>query len=253
MLKSQSSFLSMSDLPPPPPSAENNTTRTRRVHGLFKIVLTGAAVVGIALMFPQVRHRAAKGLAKLFPHATVPKLEVPGDGSKVAAIRVLDTGITNAARVRAWHHVAEGGEVFPIALFRALKDPKTRQPFIKILSEIGFVPSPDPNDKTGLPTGFSWTVREVGHQQFVLGGFNCSACHSTQITYQGSTLHIDGAPNLLDVEEFFRRTVGALEATLFNMGEWVPFLVDFIVFNEEELASKTEAQVKAATRKRSDS
>jgi hypothetical protein len=99
-----------------------------------------------------------------------------------------------------WHRTPEGSDVFPVALFRALTDPKTGRPHIESLASYGLIPAPD--DDTGLPVGFSRT-KAPGHE-VVLTGIHCAASHSTQITCRGRPLRVDGAPNQLDVEAFFR-------------------------------------------------
>ena len=158
---------------------------------------------------------------------------LPGMKPAPADIHLLATGLTNSQLRATWHRTPEGSDVFPIALFRALTDPKTGRPLIESFASYGLIPAP--GDDTGLPVGFS-RLKAPGHD-FVLTGINCATCHSTQITYRGQTLHIDGAPNLLDVEAFFRGVLGALEGILKDdSADRVRFLVRFAYYNAIELA-----------------
>lgn len=146
---------------------------------------------------------------------------------------LLSTGLTNRAERVDWHRTAEGSDVFPVALFRALRDPATDRPLIERFGDFGFIASPD--DTTGLPVGFSRVLSPRHH--FVMTGLNCAGCHSTQITHQGTTLHIDGAPNLLDIEAFFRETSRAMSAIVESddLEEKIRFVARFIYFNRVEL------------------
>ncbi len=58
---------------------------------------------------------------------------MPLPGMEQAANEVvLDTGLTETNQ-HQWHRPPEGSDVFPVALFRALHDPKTGKSLIEYL------------------------------------------------------------------------------------------------------------------------
>ncbi|HND31539.1 MAG TPA: di-heme-cytochrome C peroxidase [Myxococcota bacterium] len=65
---------------------------------------------------------------------------------------------------------------------------------------------PTPNNPDALPVGFS------RHEDRV--GFTCAACHTGQLTYQGTAIRIDGAPAQSDLIGFFYAIEASLSATL---------------------------------------
>ena len=240
-------------------SPTNNSSFGGRVGSFLLAVLI---VVGVGLLIPSVREAVhqkfhfrekileeVEEIKKARPLETIRKLveaeldsqQLPGMKPAAANLQIVHTGFPDHRLRQTWHRTPEGSDAFPVALFRALKDPKTDRPIIESFESYGLIPAPD--DETGLPVGFS-RLRAKDHD-FVLTGINCAACHSSQITYQGKTLHIDGAPNMLDVEAFFRGAIDALEGILKDdTEERAKFLFRFIYYNAIELEQlKTESAV----------
>lgn len=230
---------------------DSNSSPGRSLRGPFILVVL--AVLGLGYFIPPVREAMTNLLHKALPKdhllseqilSTIRDLikaelsSQPLPGMKFdAAVHIIPTGLTNDLRA-TWHRTAEGSDAFPVALFRALDDPKTGRPLIESFASYGLIASPD--DDTGLPVGFS-RIKAQEHD-FVLTGINCAACHSTQITYRGKTLHIDGAPNLLDVEAFFRGVLGALEGALKSKpSEKAKFLLRFAYYNAIEIEKMVAA------------
>lgn len=227
-----------SQTPPPATNSSGPKGPNRTVIG------TVVALAGAMLLIPSVRNSVYKllgiseGVVDVIEHVVDHKLagkDLPGM-PPLSNLTIIESGLTNLALKTAWHRTPEGSDVFPVALFRALKDPETGRPFIESFSKFGFTPSPLPNDDTGLPVGFSRI--KSPHHDFVLTGFNCAACHSTHISYQGKNLHIDGAPSQLDIEAFFRGTLAAVKGEVenSNLGERAKFILRFIEYNAIDLA-----------------
>ena len=200
-----------------------------------------ASLLVAALLIPSVRHavlevlikdekklQTALELVQAVITAELANQPLPGMQPAAPDLHLVPTGLTNHQLRAIWHRTPEGSDAFPVALFRALTDPKTGRPLIESFASYGLLPAP--GDDSGLPVGFS-RLKAPGHD-FVLTGINCATCHSTQITYRGKTLHIDGAPNLLDVEAFFRGVLGALEGILQeDSADRVRFLFRFAYYN----------------------
>lgn len=73
-----------------------------------------------------------------------------------------------------------------------------------------------PNNPDALPIGFSRHGDRVG--------FTCAACHTGQITYQGTAVRIDGAPALVDAIGFLNEIRASLKATLADEAKLTRFV-----------------------------
>ena len=229
-------------------------------NGIVRLLIAVIIVFAIGVLIPPVRQAMLKLLAEEEEsikalreriHQEVEKALAakPLPGMQPAAnVTIVSSGLTNAQLRTDWHRTPEGSDVFPVALFRALNDPETGRPIIESFAEFGMIPSPD--DDSGLPVGFSRIM--VKDHKFVMTGFNCAGCHSSQIDYQGRTLFVDGAPGMIDVEKFFRRTLAALEAVLDlkHVEEGIKFLARFVEYNaieREKLHLAGEQELEEAT------
>lgn len=96
-------------------------------------------------------------------------------------------------------------------------------------------PSADPSDPA-LPIGFArdcqsdenlgvtrlrWYRGQANRESWV--GLNCAACHTAQITYQGTSRIIDGAPTLADFQGFTDALRQTMQETLDNSSKWERF------------------------------
>lgn len=228
----------MSDpVPSPPDDAKDRPATGRRTR--YPLVL----LVLLGLIFPFVKNhlppwfpddRFDKEVAKAVEAALRAELgDRPLPALKREAAEILPTGLDTDRLREAWHRTPEGSDVFPVALFQALDDPSTGRPLIESMERFGFVASPI--DDTGLPVGFTRLLSKNG--DFVMTGINCAACHSSRITHKGRSLHVDGAPNLIDVEAFFRGVLAAAEGLMKpGRDEYrLKFLLKFAYFNSLEL------------------
>jgi hypothetical protein len=208
-------------------------------------IIVAALLVGMAgLLVPTSRHLLTRPLGFLVSEANellkVIDEEVLAEENRILnlplpgmvppeKVEYINTGLTNSELRLAWHRTPEGSDVFPLALFRALRDPVTQKPFIEVMDRFGFITTSE--DDTGLPVGFSRVLRPG--DPFVRTGFNCAACHSAQISYRGRTLQVDGAPNQIDVEAFFRGTLEALKSEV-ESTDGIKFAARFLVYNAKE-------------------
>lgn len=216
-----------------------------------------AVLLAAAMLIPSVRRaviavfvkdvqklKAAEEVIESLVAAELANQPLPGMKPTPPGMHIVPTGFPDHRLRTTWHRTPEGSDAFPVALFRALTDPTTGRPIIESFERYGLIPAPD--DDTGLPVGFSH-IKSKDHD-FVMTGINCATCHSTQVTYRGKTLHIDGAPNQLDVEAFFRGVLGALEGILKDTSEErAKFIFRFAYYNAIELERmKATGQLAAA-------
>ncbi|HEX5271352.1 MAG TPA: hypothetical protein VFW33_12725 [Gemmataceae bacterium] len=144
-----------------------------------------------------------------------PKPVTSAPGPVVPALQTTN-GLEGADRTR-WHHLAEGSEVFPLSWLLALTNPDTNKPFLDNPERFGLLPDPDvgSDNPYGLPVGltadFTRDLRFVGVRMI---GVNCAACHVSELRRGGQpVVRLDGAPNLFDLELFYRELARATKAT----------------------------------------
>ena len=86
-------------------------------------------------------------------------------------------------------------------------------PFLQNLERYGFIPDPVSEENPfGLPVG--WTVTRSLLDTTVVAGFNCTACHVGELMVGGKPVRVDGAPNLLRINDLFKDMKTELEATI---------------------------------------
>ena len=137
----------------------------------------------------------------------------------------LDTGLSEKERV-LWHHLPEGSEAVPMSVLEALKSPRTGKQFLLSLAEYGFLlESEDPHK---LPVGWAMEIKELGGRLVPYVGINCAGCHSGELRYQGRSIRIDGAPNLVQLEAFFLDLRDAISAVQSNRLDTLLFLREVI-------------------------
>lgn len=142
--------------------------------------------------------------------------QAAGDGGtgRVASVADVRPGPLTAQERNLFYHLAEGSEQLPLWMVRALRNPNDRRKFFMENPErFGLIA--DPSNADGLPVGV--TADETADLRFlgvVMMGFNCSACHVNEITYQGSRLRIDGGPSRFNTETFGSELSAAIKETL---------------------------------------
>jgi len=158
---------------------------------------------------------------------------------------------------RQWfHHVSQGTTtlVVPFEWFVALEQPTLsllgNPPFFSdtaYLQRFGFIPSKKSTyNRAGLPVGFAVDtdfVNPVTNEKYNALGLTCSACHSGQMTYQGTAIRYDGAPAVTNLTTMVETIGLALVYT-----KYVPFRFDR--FAKRVLADNYNKQTKAALKKK---
>lgn len=140
-----------------------------------------------------------------------------GDGGRTEPLGSGDTVTQRpltAQQREVFYHLAEGSEILPYAWIRALRDPNDRSKFfLQDPERFGLIA--DPANRDSLPVGV--TVAETVDTRFLgirMLGFNCSACHVNEITYQGSSVRVDGGPSRFNTERFGTDLTTAMKQTL---------------------------------------
>lgn len=141
-------------------------------------------------------------------------------------------------KTNAWYTVSQGSRLIPRAWIDALEQPDQQAPFLDpaYIETFRYLPAPPPGapgidqscgSDPALPLGFvldcqpdskfsitklRWKSGQSDTEPWV--GLNCSACHTTELTYQGSKVRVDGAPTLADFQSFTEALDKAMHTTL---------------------------------------
>jgi hypothetical protein len=133
-------------------------------------------------------------------------------------------GWTDKQRV-AWYTASQGSRLIPREWLDALEQPDNTGMFLDpaFIQKFRYLPNPAANfnspnatcpfDKS-LPLGFTvdcqsdkkfsgqlrWKAGQSDREPWV--GMNCSACHTAEMTYKGTTFRADGGPALADFQSF---------------------------------------------------
>jgi mono/diheme cytochrome c family protein len=160
-------------------------------------------------------------------------------GGAEAGLTYSDNGWTGGERAQ-YYHLAEGSELMPYALLANLKSSATGKPFLEGLERFGFLPdSAGAQNPHGLPVGVTISrSRNAGTAGIEIVGFNCAACHVGEMTYQGKRLRVDGAPAMVNLQQYQVEFKNSLDATLHSPEKLLALI---IAMEREWRSSETPA------------
>ncbi|AUX45932.1 uncharacterized protein SOCE26_074340 [Sorangium cellulosum] len=149
------------------------------------------------------------------PTPDQPKLAQPvsSAASSTTTASAAPSALT-ADEQRDFYHLPEGGELLPLDLLKAVESTATFKPFMENLERFRLIP--DPSDPDGLPVGMSAAMVDGKRAAPRMVFFNCSACHSAEITHQGRSIRVDGAPAHVDMAGLIEELLGSFDSTLVN-------------------------------------
>lgn len=115
---------------------------------------------------------------------------------------------------QAYWYTSQGSEMIPYKWLMWLEQEKNQELFrsADFIESIGYLPSPSSSlNPGGLPIGFTIQRPRKNKQQWM--GFNCAACHTNQIDYQGTKMMIEGAPTLANFKILYDEMIKSMIAT----------------------------------------
>ena len=125
-----------------------------------------------------------------------------------------------------YYRVPQGTDFFGLQYdwMTALEKPVGKKPLVtrEYLQQVGYIydaaPEANPNNPLDLPVGLTWHYRDDGAR---ILDITCSACHSSQLTYKGTAIVIDGGAGghalpSLDPSQFLATSIVALTTTYIN-------------------------------------
>ena len=135
----------------------------------------------------------------------------------------------DGARPAGWYHTSAGTQLIPYDWFIALEDRPLRNSFTRT----GILVDPTHPDR--LPIGFSKTEGPNVSEPQV--GLTCAFCHTTQFTYQGNPIRIEGGPSLQYNQRFlqiFLESLGELKSP----EKFIPFATRVLQRRGQEVTQK---------------
>lgn len=112
-----------------------------------------------------------------------------------------------------FYNISQGSNVMPYDFFMALEEKGSHEEFKsnENINRFRYLPQiQTKNNPDALPVGM---VKDNYRGKDYIG-FNCAACHTSQINYQGIGMRIDGGPAAANMEAYLSEMVAALEATV---------------------------------------
>jgi mono/diheme cytochrome c family protein len=145
----------------------------------------------------------------------------------------VDQGWSIADTVQ-WHSLSQGSRLIPRSWLTALEQADVERPFLErghietfryLLDPaplpVGFVVDDQSDQNFSEVTRLRWKKGQGDREPWV--GMNCAACHTTELTFQGNRMRIEGGPALADFQGFMKSMNSALAATLEDQKKWNRF------------------------------
>ncbi len=153
----------------------------------------------------------------------------------------LDQGWDDESRA-FWYEATQGSRLLPLEWMEALEQPRSTGLFMdpEHIKSHNFIPRrvdvPDRENPAQLTLGMAlnnqsdlnlertqlrWKPNQTDKEYWA--GFTCSACHTTQITYKGNEIRVDGGGSLMNFQSFMYALNLALEETYVLGEKWERF------------------------------
>lgn len=121
---------------------------------------------------------------------------------------------------QTFYHLSEGAELMPLSWYLALEvetqnknGVREARPFIENIERYGYLSDPvSPGNPYGLPVGVSLGKSKLTGTEMI--GLNCAACHVGQFEYKGNAVRLDGAPNMVMINQMLEDMGTELESTI---------------------------------------
>jgi hypothetical protein len=121
----------------------------------------------------------------------------------------VDQGTNWKAKEREEFYTEDqGSRIMPLSWLEALKQPNGSPFLADSLGRYGYLPNPA--NSNGLPVGFTAS----GPQGSRFAGMTCAACHTRQISADGTEYRIDGGPAIVDFQTFLTDLDAAVKRVL---------------------------------------
>lgn len=124
----------------------------------------------------------------------------------------LDQGWTESDRANT-QTIDEGSRIMPLRWFLNLEVPQSRTKLSETMEQFGLVKSPDASLPYGMVIGED-TRTEALYKEKQWMGFNCTACHTSNLNINGQRVQLEGGSSLFDIQGFEGALLKSVSATL---------------------------------------
>ncbi len=168
----------------------------------------------------------------------------PQAGAVKEEVTYSANGWTAGERAQ-YYHLAEGSELMPYALLANVRSTVTGKPFLEGMERFGFLPdAAGPTNPHGLPVGVTVSrSRNAGTAGIEIVGFNCAACHVGELTYKGKHVRVDGAPAMVNLQQYQIEFKESLDAALHSPQKLLALIV---ALEREQNSSDTPSESESA-------
>ncbi|MEO0946848.1 MAG: di-heme-cytochrome C peroxidase [Cyanobacteria bacterium J06641_5] len=167
--------------------------------------------------------------------------------SAIDEVIVLDQGWNERLR-EAYYFTDEGSKLLPYDWFLVLERASSQELFRsnEHMDALRFLPSQATDaNPDGLPVGFAKGV-DKGGDAWV--GFNCALCHTGELRYQDTTIRVDGAPTLGDLQTLQVELLETLKVTAENADKFDRFARQVLEPTSEATAAEEQPALAAEAR-----
>ncbi|SEN24949.1 di-heme-cytochrome C peroxidase [Bradyrhizobium sp. OK095] len=136
-----------------------------------------------------------------------------------------------------WYEATQGSRLIPFDWLRALEQPGNPALFMQPehIAQFGYLPRKTAggeqlavgfvidrgSDKDLQRTKLRWKPGQTETEAWV--GMTCSACHTSELSYKGRKIRVDGGPALADFQSFIEQLNKALKQTVSDSDKWDRF------------------------------
>jgi hypothetical protein len=146
----------------------------------------------------------------------------------------------------SWYDATQGSRLIPYSWLKALEQPGGTEPFLDdaYIARFRYIPGPggslpigfaidNSDDETLSVTRLRWKSGQKSDESWV--GFNCAACHTGEMTYNGARLRVEGGPALADFQGFMETLNRSLIQTRDHPGKFARFATRVLGDEDTEL------------------
>lgn len=135
-----------------------------------------------------------------------------------------------------WYGATQGSRLIPLSWLKALEEANGTELFLRADNMASFGYLTQSTQPGALPLGFAvdrgpdtglsrtnlrWMKGQGPDERWV--GLNCSACHTSQLTYKNNVIRLDGGPSISNFQAFVESLNASLAATRDDTEKWARF------------------------------
>jgi len=204
-------------------------------------IIAGILVVGFVAAFILGQYSGSSAYdGPVIQDGTV----VPGSSDQLVS---LNQGWSQAMQAGYWYG-GNGSLIIPYDYFLVLEQANSAELFRSDanIERLRYAPAPKSQwNPDGVPVGFSKNYDPIGKGEWM--ALSCAGCHSTKISYQGTSMVINGAATMADFQKMMKELEEAMVATLEDEEKFDRFaknILGAVDHNENRVALRADLKEK---------